>query len=218
MALLLVVDAEELQQRMWYSVISREERKFFDLTCNAAAAHTIVLVRGPKYDRIKRQLSVQPKACECLTSGQSDGVLFVEKSDEIVDSDVFALSMPNESSEQDSVRPTSFQNFLDECRNHELPADLVQACEELLAAANSEQPFVLNEGEQRKWTAKPNFVALTIQNRNKQILVSVKGEPTTMSYSKISPKVSRPPYCEFHFESASQLEEVIDVVRKSIRY
>ena len=144
-------------------------------------------------------------------------MLFLEQGDAAAPSAEKANASTDELPERSDVSE-SVSKFLVNCRRHNLPQELIEAVRRLLAFAHSIEPFYLTEGEQRKWTATPNFIALTIQNRNRQLLISVKGDPSMMDYASIQPKVSRRPYCEFHFNSASQLDDTLDIVRQSIQY
>ena len=209
-------DVDSLGEGMWVTELTESDIRLWSAGKNVKKPIicSIIIVDGANYDSENASLSVDFAGTEALCIGLSNRVLLIQKH---ASSESFLNSIENVKLDEPS-RLSGIEDFLKECRSHGLPEPLVSASGKLLRELHAELPYKLKEGEQRKWTADPNFVALTIQNRNKKVLVSVKGNPSSMNYVSIKPKVSRPPYCEFHFQSGDQLAEVLDVARKSRAY
>lgn len=118
----------------------------------------------------------------------------------------------------DPDAPEIDQAFIAACRMH-LPASMVSVIAQVLSEVRKHYDDKLVEGSGRKWTASPhNFLAITIQNRNEQFLVSVKADPARHSFKHIHLKRSRSPYCEFYLNSSSQIEETVRIILASARY
>lgn len=204
-------EVELLEPDLWVTSVSSQEVTMLGepKAGGGASDYNIILVGSPNFDISKSTLTVDFGNTDVLYWGSTEKTLLVKKHADQLQSNVEVAS------EKSGVH--SFERFLSDCEKFELPHALVEAAKSLLHRLDVEEPFELAEGEQRKWTAKPNFLAITIQNRNRKFLVSVKGNPRNMDFETIRPKVSRPPYCEFHFESPEQLSDVLDAARASRR-
>jgi len=203
--------AMELTSGLWQFALSEDEKRFFGPQPETFATHSVLVAKSPAFDAVDQTLSIDPTEVRWIVNGSTDKALMLGAETEIV----------GETEIQDDTKSPypdeSIGRFIASCKAHNLPEELVSATEELLVEAFSRRRFKLEEGLNRKWTASPNFVALTIQNRNRKLLVSVKGDPKRMEYESISPKASRPPYCEFHFERRAQLKDVKAATWDSIR-
>ena len=120
----------------------------------------------------------------------------------------------NSDSQTNTTACDNITSYTDACHRY-LTGDVLDISLSFVQRLDETLNFSLIEGKARKWTAYPNFLAITIQNRNQQLLVSVKGNPRDMNYRTIKPKLSRSPYCEFHLHSYEQLDEAVDVALKS---
>jgi len=207
-----------LKTGLWEARLGKKELGYFNNVSVTEAHHAIVVISGAHFDQITRTLTVQPSDCRLIATGATESVIFV--STMLGDQERIrqVRQIVDDVKIGKADLPESAEKFIANCARFGLSPTLVTATQLLLSATFSEHQFELVEGKQRKWTSAPNFIALTIQNRNRELLVSVKGDPDRMSYKTIKPKVSRRPYCEFHFKSPDQLDEVIDIVRMSIRY
>ncbi|WP_226552530.1 hypothetical protein [Celeribacter naphthalenivorans] len=204
-------DVTQLKSGVWSANLPLKLINMFNSGASAQTNSNILLVSRPEFNSSKSVLSVDLVNSEILSLGRGGETLIVSREGGING----ALEGKSEASKAQSTYGGGIMNFIKEARSHGLPRELVDCCEVILKELSDDEAFGLNEGRQRKWTADPNFLALTIQNRNRQFLVSVKGNPSKMKYKTIHPKVSRPPYCEFHFARKDQCEEVIEVIRKS---
>lgn len=110
------------------------------------------------------------------------------------------------------------RGFLASCSVH-LGREMVTLAEKLLNEVRRHHTDRLVEGKCRKWTSEPsNFFAITIQNRNQKFLVSIKGNPTTLSYRTLNLKRSRSPYCEFYLNSLDQIPDAVQAILQSASY
>lgn len=203
-------NAVQLTSGVWQIPFLEDEKRFFGPPPVAGAAHGVLVAKSPSFSAAERTLSIDPTEVRWIVNGSSEKALILGEETMI------ASSVETEKERKSPFPEESIGRFLASCRFHQLPEELVQAAGELLVEAFDRNRFKLEEGSNRKWTATPNFVALTIQNRNRKLLVSVKGNPKDMKYETIFPKVSRPPYCEFHFEDPAQLRDVKAATWESI--
>lgn len=215
---LVVSDVTALKEGLWEARLAKKELGYFSNVSVTEAHHSIVVISSAHFDQNTRTLAVQPSDCRLIATGATESVIFVSTLQVDQEKTGQVMKIVDDANSRKTDLPESVEQFIAKCRGFGLSSALVRATQDLLSAAILEHQFKLVEGKQRKWTSAPNFIALTIQTRNLKLLISVKGDPDRMSYKTIEPKVSRRPYCEFHFESPDQLDEVIDIVRKSIHY
>ncbi|OOY26943.1 hypothetical protein BMI90_14590 [Thioclava sp. L04-15] len=213
--------AKEIEKNLWVAQMALDDRVFFPVNPSQQGENGIYVVTGANFSSSSQDLTFDLSECRCLQSGSGKVMVFSGEepiprhgADKVV---LSPKAVTQNMSDIDSL-DLSINRFLEECKGYGLPKQLVGAVEKLLLSLSSRQSFTLEEGKQRKWTSAPNFIAMTIQNRKKQLLVSVKGDPQNMSFCSIAPKVSRPPYCEFHFSDAAQFEEVLEACIRSQDY
>lgn len=208
---------DQLATGVWLSKVDADDLKGFATRSATSGNRSIVAVSGAQYDDESKLLTISPSGIEVLAIGSSGTAVIVEQSA----NDVPAMEKEDQVSEQEWERKPllmkgTFAPFLEACLDEGLPREIVALASDILNEMRNLLPFTLTEGKARKWTADPNFVAITIQNRNKQLLVSVKGDHRRMAYSTISPVMGRGiAYSEFHLSSRNQFHDAIDAIRKS---
>lgn len=117
-----------------------------------------------------------------------------------------------------TVLGKSDAEFIASCRSHEMPDDLVEGMERLLKRVRTEFAGALREGLNRKWVNYPeNFVAITIQHRDRSFAVNVKGRPDQFLKGSLVLKDDRPGYSRFKLERAGDVKEATEVVLRSAR-
>ena len=108
-------------------------------------------------------------------------------------------------------------NFLRSCRSEGLPDETVRLAEDFLAAVRDFSEDDLHEGLSRKWVTKPrNFLAITIQNRNKQFCVHVKKSTALHGLTGVLDiRDDRPGYARFWLQHRGQLDAAIKAAKHS---
>lgn len=211
-----IQNVEQLDTGLWRTRLSKEDVMSFSSTPIPVSAYGVILVENPKFDSGEKLLSTPLGMLEVLAIGVKGKTILIQKTAPNGFLEELMVGIQNNSKKRE--KGVGIEAFIESCRSFDLPIELVNSITELLETVSSKLSFTLREGEQRKWTAEPNFVALTIQNRNKQLLVSVKGDPRRMGYQTIDPKVSRPPYCEFHVNSPDQYEDTLSAIVRSANH
>ena len=216
---LTVGDAKALEEGVWFAELTPAEVCRFGNAKNSFGAISVVGVAQPDFDPQRLELTLNPNDALVLNIGASNRTLIVD----IGGRDT--LQMPSKAGtrayqsglRQPSDKRKGDRAFLAECRKH-LDASLVAIVEELLSRIRERYPGELHEGKARKWVNYPdNFVALTIQNRDKSFAVHVKGYPDQFSALSLDIKSDRPGYCRFKLKSKDQLDDTIRVVLASAR-
>lgn len=202
-----------LADGLWRVQLSKDEALSFAPAGIPEASNGVFLLRGAHYEPVKKTLEVPISGVEVVVTGEGGSTVLIDAEPS---TDLLRQSIQKKSEKLE--KGIGLPEFLDSCRSHGLPDTLIQSVSRLLRELEKKVDFELLEGEQRKWTANPNFIALTIQNRNKQLLISVKGDPSKMGELAIFPKTSRPPYCEFHFTSPEQFGDTLSVALSSADY
>lgn len=195
----------------WIAPLSPSDARRFGQNAPSKGGRSVVGIEAPRFDSEVGMLSVAFDSILILNIGEAEEAVFVDLA-------------PSEKSAQkeayvyeEAVSPVD-EDFLSACHNY-LPEDMVKIIKQVLQKVRKYYDDKLIEGEGRKWTTYPrNFMAITIQNRNLQFLVSVKANPSQHSFKKINLKRSRSPYCEFYLNSPSQIQEAIQAILASAEY
>lgn len=101
--------------------------------------------------------------------------------------------------------------FVEACRTEKFPDGTVDMIQNFLKRIREFSDDRLQEGKHRKWVTYPkNFLALTIQNRNKQFCVHVKKTRALVSLSDVLDiRDDRPGYVRFWLKNESQCDAAI---------
>ena len=107
--------------------------------------------------------------------------------------------------------------FLDACTLH-LDVKLVELITRILSEIRARYPGYLREGLARKWVNHPgNYMAITIQNRDRSFAIHVKGSPKQFNARSIDIKADRGSYCRFKLRHDSQFDDALKVILASAR-
>ncbi|MBL8562764.1 MAG: hypothetical protein JNN06_10835 [Gemmobacter sp.] len=195
----------------WTAQLEPSDVRRFGQNASSNGFRSILAVSSPVFDKETGTMAVSLDAVSAMNIGRGNDALLVD-----LDSGENIKPEANVSSQADA--PERDQAFIAACKVH-LPAHMVSIIARVLSEVRRHHDDRLVEGAGRKWTAAPhNFLAITIQNRNQQFLVSVKADPARHSFKHIQLKRSRSPYCEFHVNSPSQIEETVQIILASARY
>ncbi|MGY6531737.1 hypothetical protein [Glycocaulis sp.] len=151
-----------------------------------------------------------------LTASFSDVIVFAKgASDEAV-----LIDMGRFPSIPDKVAPLGSPDdmFLASARLH-VGAEGAKLIEKVLKQVRQRivGEFRLIEGDHRKWTANPNFLAITLQNRKKRFRVSVNELTENLNPQSLELIMGRPPYREFFLEREEQIGDAVEVIVTSAR-
>ncbi|WP_170516815.1 hypothetical protein [Ruegeria atlantica] len=171
-------------------------------------AKSVVGLNNPVFDEQSKTIEVSISDFFPLAVGKTNEAILIDQSSH--DEEEVAIEAKNPES--------NFNNFIEASRRENLPENLIENMHKLLNQIAKKYVFTLSEGKSRKWTAAPNFLAISIQNTKKRFLISVKGNHKNMTYKSIVPKRGMADsYSEIHFSSADQLPEVQDAIKNSAR-
>lgn len=109
------------------------------------------------------------------------------------------------------------QAFISACEAEALPLKIVELGKNFLKRVRDFSDDRLREGKHRKWVTYPkNFLALTIQNRNKQFCIHVK-QTTVLASLKdtLDIRDDRPGYVRFWLRDESQLDAAVKAANSS---
>lgn len=107
--------------------------------------------------------------------------------------------------------------FLKSCQREGLPDEIISLGKDFLNRIREFSTDDLVEGLNRKWVTKPkNFLAITIQNRNRQFCVHVKKSLVLNSLQPvIDVRDDRPGYARFWLQNQSQLDASVAAAKGS---
>lgn len=213
---LVFENARELEEGIWLANVPPSEIKEISDRKIQSGKTTLIVVRDAAFNADNKTLGVPIGGIEPLFLGQSSRTILLDQAIEKVALVREAVNASDETPQTAPNGANNFSNFIAACQNEGIPQPLLAAMTKLLSVLNSKFSFELNEGKARKWTAEPNFVAFTIQNRNRQFLVSVKGNHRAMNYTTIKPRAGRgETYSEFHFSGLTQFDDTLNAIENS---
>jgi hypothetical protein len=216
--------AELVADGIWIVKVDPSDLRPFSARAARSSGRSILVVSQPIFDEVVCSLQVPLRGVEVVLLGQGADAVVVDRDGTEPSETIVAPAELQSNSDQKGVlsAPTSSnqstQEFLRESAREELPGPLIALMGRLLDEVENKLafPFSLHQGKARKWTAEPNFLAISIQNRNKKYLISVRGDYRTLPRKTISPVRGRGiSYSEFHFESDDQFEEALRVILSS---
>jgi hypothetical protein len=208
---LMLKNVAEIAPGVWLTRLNPSDVRRFGQNATSVGQRSIVSVATPSYDKVSSSLSVPLDSIVALNVGRQEETIVL---------DLDYLEDDNHAQDGDHVaeEPEIDREFVDSCRVH-LPEETTSLIIRVLSEVRGHHQDKLIEGQGRKWTASPNnFFAVTIQNRNRQFLVSVKANPSKHAFRHIHLKRSRAPYCEFYLNSYSQIDEAVKIILASAKY
>lgn len=197
----------------WLAPLTPNDVRRFGQNVATKGGRSVIGVESPRFDGDNMTLTVALNSIFALNIGQENEAVIVDLKGGQIETE---KPQPVDPALVTSVD----KDFFASCSVHLAEdEDKVGIISRVLSEVRKHYDDKLVEGKGRKWTASPhNFLAITIQNRNKQFLVSVNADPVRFSFKQIVLKRSRPPYCEFHLNSQSQIDEAIEVILSSAQY
>ncbi len=196
---------------IWIASLPPYDAARFGNNAPIIGERSVIGVEAPHFESKTHSLSVGLDNLQTLCVGQDERVVFIDLGTE-------SSSQTSLQDDEELPESSADEEFLEACRSH-LPEKMTKIIIRVLNAVRERYEFKLIEGNGRKWTSAPsNFLAITIQNQKKQFLISVKADPSVHSFARINLKQSRRPYCEFHLNSVSQIEETVMVILASAKY
>jgi hypothetical protein len=203
MSIMLVIgDVHEVDRGIWTAQLAPSEvLRLNDAKPMRTLRRSIVAVSGVEFDGSSNRLFVDPSKASVLNVGTTDQAVIIDVGPED-HSGTVRLSEPNLGDEE----------FLRSCQRL-LGEELCGMAKQLLAELRQKHQGHLHEGQARKWVNGPrNFVAITIQPRDRSLAVHVKGNPDEFVAPSLDIRPDRPSYSRFKLERHDQLSDAIQVV------
>ncbi len=195
----------------WIAPLAPHDARRFGQNTPSKGGRSVIAVEAPRFEIETNTLTASLDGIFTLNVGASEEAVLIDLSTQ----NVATVELPEPG--KVSTSPAD-KDFIAACEVH-LPESVTGIVKRVLSEIRKHRDDRLIEGEGRKWTTDPlNFMAITIQNRNKQFLVSVKADPSQHSFRQIQLKRSRAPYCEFHLNSPSQIDETVQIILASAKY
>ncbi len=192
-------DAERLADEVWRASLSPSDVSRIGSPHLSRGRQSVIGVFGGIDALADHQITFDPGAAEVLNAGRDPVVLIIK----LDDPDGRKLVRHGD------------QAFLASCEEHLTP-DLTQIAADLLASIRDQYPGQLKEGKARKWVNDPdNFVALTIQNRDKSFAVYVKGRVQDHQEPDLDLKPDRPGYSRFKLRERHQIPAALHIIMAS---
>lgn len=208
--------AQRLGPGAWQVKIRPEDVRRLGGANSQRGERSVVAVFGeePAF-RVGGELALSPSELVVLNVGSTDAAWVLHLGQSVNEQGEVAMPVHAIS---DAVMGKSDTEFIASCRAHEMPDDLVEGMERLLKRVRTEFSGALREGQNRKWVNYPdNFVAITIQHRDRSFAVHVKGRPDQFLKGSLVLKDDRPGYSRFKLARAVDVKEATDVVLRSAR-
>jgi hypothetical protein len=200
----------------WIAPLSPNDARRFSQNSSSKGGRSVIGVEAPRYESKTGTLTTAFDMIVTLNVGESEEAVFIDlKPQDVMPQKAI---VPKKQDAKELPIASCDQKFIASCRKH-LPDHMTEIIIEVLKQIRKHHDFELTEGNSRNWTSSPsNFVSITIQTRNKQFKVSVKGDPSDYSLKHIQPKINWSPYCAFHLNSQSQIDETVKMILNSAKY
>lgn len=155
------------------------------------------------------ELIFRPDSAHVLGRGTTDEALFIDIS-KLPECSELASSL----SPERPWRRDNDEGFYEACEKLVSP-EFAALGRELVEGIRKLHPGRLIEGKSRKWLNQPvNFVALTIQNRDRSFAISIKNVSEAAT-SPLHPKPDRPGYLRFKVSDRADVPEALRLILAS---
>lgn len=155
-------------------------------------------------------LAFNPEGARLLCRGTSDDAIFLNSAHSEYS------EIGSESEISDLPRGDGDEAFLSACKQL-VSEEFALLAGILIRNIRKIHPGRLVEGQSRKWLNHPdNFVAITIQNRDRSLAVSIRDVPEAHN-SELLPKRDRPGYLRFKISKPADLGEALKLISASAR-
>ena len=201
----LIENAESLRPNMWVGRIPPVFLEHLKDGLTPMGPYSVLAARI----RVKgRDLTFSPNDAILLCRGVSDDAIFLNNGS-------------SECSEKSQTANLNLQKqadgdegFIESCRNL-VGEEFAILAKILMKKVRRAYPGRLVEGQSRKWLNHPdNFVAITIQNRDRSLAISIRDVPEALD-SELHPKRDRPGYLRFKVSKPSQIGEALRLILAS---
>lgn len=201
---LVVSDVVRLDDKIWLAPLSPDDARRFGDTKTCMGQRSVLGVTAADFDEATGALSIDPAKTVLLNIGSSGEAVVVD----LGCNDAAKAS-------QEELPTTGDQRFVAEC-TRQLGQEFGDMARQLLADVRHLHQGHMHEGQARKWVNYPgNFVAITIQPRDRSLAIHVKGNPDEFRAQSLGIRADRPSYSRFKLESRAQLSDAIRVVIQS---
>lgn len=214
-----------LDEKVWACNLEPSDIAMFGSLPKVQGDVSVVSIKNVSADKSSKLLTINLKDASLLHHGTGGHCVFVHVGT-TAQNERHQTGVPSARSIR-TIEPTLQQSpinqrsgdsaFLEACKSEGLPDQMVRLASDFLKAIRVFSSDELVEGQSRKWVSKPkNFVAITIQNRNKQFCIHVKKSPILKSLtSTLDIRDDRPGYVRFWLQGEHQLEAAIAAARGS---
>ena len=208
--LYVIENFEELMPGVWRVKIPKQQLEHLHVRPDMHCANTIVL--APILKR-GSELRMDPTEVIMTVLGKGDEVLLIDASHEGGRGLIPRRSDRQLSSVDIEAGDAAFFAACDQLVGHSLKA----LATSLVEGIREKHHGKMVEGQGRKWINSPdNFVAMTIQNRDRSLAISIK-DVVEAKGSALNPKPDRPGYLRFKVSSAGDLQEAKRLILASAR-
>jgi hypothetical protein len=200
---------------VWLAPVPSHQISFVGVPKVTMGLRSILLVENPEFNDVKATVCVDMGSVTILNQGTSSEALIIDARTNQINRNIAVFSKEKEIFDLD-YGPGD-QEFLADARLH-LVGDIKSAAEKLLHSVRSHFPGDLKEGLRHKFVNTPdNFWTVTIQTRNQELFITVRGKPSKFLPSQLNPKDDRPGYTSFKVRRLSDVQEAFNIIQASTR-
>jgi hypothetical protein len=213
-----IPEAQNIAPGIWSARIPPSDLRRLGQARSQSGARSIVGAVGQSPALLDGALSVAPADIVILNLGTTEETLVLHLGQSLVSEGPRIMQTQITHSNNGSVFERGDEQFIASCKSNGLPDALVTGITELLERVRAEYDGELHEGLHRKWVNYPdNFVAITIQNRDRSFAMNVKGRPDQFLKGSLALKPDRPGYTRFKVTRPTELKEATEIVLRSAR-
>jgi len=213
----------EIEPGIFVGKTEIENLRQFGKSPSSAGKMTIIGVHGLKFEPSRSALSFSLGSATLFNLGAGPDYVIITLDDPLEKSNTSTTPAPRVAAESQPIVAGTQEHrvgdaaFLAACKEEHLPADMCSLGELFIEGIREFSSDQLHEGQARKWVSKPkNFVAITIQNRNKQFCVHVKqSAELKRDQGPLDIRDDRPGYARFWLNSVDQLDAALKAAKAS---
>lgn len=204
MGLRVALDAELLSDKgIWTAEIPHGEKRHFGRPLASQGDRNVIGVISPEF--ADGTLYFDLANAIVLNEGETEETLILDLADEPASSETLVHRLAGD----DSFRAAA---------TGLLAPEMSMTAHAILDGIRNEFKGELVAVQGRKWVHSPaNFVALTIQNRDQSIAITVRGEPEKHPNTPLHLKRDRPGYSRFKVTSPSEVGRAMMHIRCAAR-
>jgi hypothetical protein len=211
MALQIGVEAIEHGDGVWIASILPRELRSLGRSSSAVGMRSVIGVISAEW--VDGKLFFRPEDAVVLNAGLSEAALIVALESA---NGAMTDSQTHQTPEPDLV--IQGDDGFRAVANALLPADMASVANDLISEIRTSFPGNLVAGRGRKWVNSPaNFVAITIQNRDESLAISVRGEPDRHANTPLDLKRDRPGYSRFKVSNRADIGRAMLIIRHAAR-